>query len=337
MIRLIVAACCLLFTSTVFAQKVGDIVVVIAEKGAELKVGNDVIGTVPRGSHLQIGVIDGLFGVNYRGARGWIPRSDVIHIDKSIDYFTKAIRRNPTADDYVNRGMMWKGKREYDKAISDCNEAIRLNPKYSSYYYSRGHVWERKAEHDKAISDYNEAIRLDPNYSGYYSSRGHAWEAKGEYDKAISDYTEAIRLSPKYSILYLSFRGGAWEAKGEYDKAISDYNEAIRLDPKDFYAYRIRSWIRSTCPDARYRDGQKALVDARKACELTEWKVLVCINTLAAAYAENNDFDEVIKWQKKAIKVATAMTRVRAKEKADLQTRLELYKSGKPYREKPKK
>ena len=51
----------------------------------------------------------------------------------------------------------------------------------------------------------------------------------------------------------------------------------------------------------------------------------------SAAYAKNGDFDEAVKWQEKAIELAPA------NEKADLRSRLVLYKSGKPFREKPKK
>jgi tetratricopeptide (TPR) repeat protein len=49
-------------------------------------------------------------------------------------------------------------KGNYDKAIADLNEAIRLNPSSFSAYNNRGSVWEEKSEYDKAITDYNEAL-----------------------------------------------------------------------------------------------------------------------------------------------------------------------------------
>ena len=57
-----------------------------------------------------------------------------------------------------------------------------------------------------------------------------------------------------------------------YDKAIADYNEAIRLDPKYALAYNGLAWLAATCPDAKYRDGKKAVQSAVTACKLTEWK-----------------------------------------------------------------
>ena len=90
----------------------------------------------------------------------------------------------------------------YDKAIADYTEAIRLDPKFAEAYYNRGVAYENKGEYDKAIADYTEAIRLDPKYAEAYNSRGFAYGNKGEHDKAIADYTEAIRLDPKYANAY---------------------------------------------------------------------------------------------------------------------------------------
>jgi tetratricopeptide (TPR) repeat protein len=121
-----------------------------------------------------------------------------------------------------------------------------------------------------------------------------------------------------------------WRDKGEYDKSISDLNESNRLDLKDAYPHWGLGWIYATCPAACYRDGAKAVENARKTCELTQWKEPGVFETLAAAYAENGEFSEAVKWQEKAIELASA------NDKADLRSRLDLYKSRKPYREKPK-
>ena len=59
-----------------------------------------------------------------------------------------------------------------------------------------------KGEYDKAIADYDEALKLDPKNALAYDSRGVAWYRKGEYDKAIADYGEAIKLDPKNAIAY---------------------------------------------------------------------------------------------------------------------------------------
>jgi tetratricopeptide (TPR) repeat protein len=115
----------------------------------------------------------------------------------------------------------------------------------ASAHLNRGTDWCTKSEIDKAISEYNEAIRLDPASASAYCCRALAWYDKHDLDKAVADGDEAIRLDPKQIWAYNN-RGNAWAAKQEFAKAIADYIEAIRLDPSFAVAYKNRAWIRAT-------------------------------------------------------------------------------------------
>ena len=164
------------------------------------------------------------------------------------------VPRTIEAKVYFYRGLVSMGRKDYDKAISDFDEAIRLDPNYTLAYCNRGNTYSDHGYFDKAISDYNEAIRLDPNYTLAYYDRGNAYYRHGNLDKAISDYSEAIRLDPKYAPAYNN-RGNAYADHGNLDKAISDYNEAIRLDPKYAPAYYNRG-------TAYLRTGNRAKANA---------------------------------------------------------------------------
>jgi hypothetical protein len=105
------------------------------------------------------------------------------------------------------------------------------------------------------------------------------------------------------------------------------------------------------------RNGQLAIADAKKACELEKWEIAGHIDTLAAAYAEAGDFDSAIRYEDQAIspagsepdevfRLATQLFSKReamelAKKAAtgveplrrELAQRLELYKQHHPYRD----
>ena len=176
---------------------------------------------------------------------GRIVRRAMAHLgagdyDNAITDCTEAIRLDPEfASAYVFRGRAYNLKHDFDTAITDFTQAIRLDPKNADAYCGRGRAYKCKGDDDRAIAEYTEAIRLDPKNAAAYYGRAtvYFWRfSKHDSDLAIADLTEAIRLDPKYAEAYLS-RGDHYWRKGDSDRAIADFSEAIRLNPKYAEAY----------------------------------------------------------------------------------------------------
>ena len=188
----------------------------------------------------------------------------------------------------------------------------------------------------QTLADYNQALAINPKYDVAYNNRGNAWDHKGEHDKAIADYNQVLRLNPNDAVAYNN-RGEALRNKGEYDKALADYNQAIRLNPNYALAYNNLASIQATCPDGKYRDGQKAVQNASKAYQLDGGKRWIYAGTLAEANAENGDFAKALEWAAKAIEMAGKDKTANAKVVDDFRAEIELFKQGKPYRHEANK
>jgi tetratricopeptide (TPR) repeat protein len=171
-----------------------------------------------------------------------------LNADGKYEFYTVVAKIHGEKNEYSE-------KEDYDKAITDFTEAIRLDTENKEAYINRGLAYYLKNDYDQAIEDYTKTIQLDPENMKAYSRRGLAYYFYNEYDKAIadftkviqfdpksktiSDYTEAIRLDPRNAEAYIN-RGWEYYLDEDYDKAILDYTEAIRLDPKNAKAYHYR-------------------------------------------------------------------------------------------------
>ena len=138
---------------------------------------------------------------------------------------------------------------DYDRALANFNEVIRLNQNDAHGYYGRGLAYSNKGDNDRAISDYNEAIRLSPGYAIAFNNRGNSYSKKGDEDRAVADYNEAIRLDPTNAIVFNN-RGNSYLRKGNNDRAIADFNEAIRLNPKYALAFCNRGYAKLKINDS---------------------------------------------------------------------------------------
>jgi tetratricopeptide (TPR) repeat protein len=132
------------------------------------------------------------------------------------------------AGTYNARGFARQKKGDVDGAMADCNQAIKLDPKFAGAYNNRGNIKLRKSDLNGAMSDYNQAIQLDSKYFRAYNNRGLVRFMEGDLNGAIAEYDQAISLNPKYGLAYRN-RGNAKEKKGDLNGAIADFDHAIKL------------------------------------------------------------------------------------------------------------
>lgn len=148
---------------------------------------------------------------------------------------------------YIERGKYYSQIDEYDNAMMDFNRVIQMNnvPGYwiGMAYYGRAYIYDKFLEYDKVISNLNEAIKVNPKFYDAYAQRAIAYKNKKDYKRALSDINTAINESKNKTIgtaRYYAVRAGIYEKIKEYDKEIADYTVAIKLDPENDAYYLLR-------------------------------------------------------------------------------------------------
>ena len=143
---------------------------------------------------------------------------------------------------FSSRCGWWWAKKDPDRALSDCDEAIKIDRGYAPAYVYRGNVYLNKSDSERAFSDFSEAIRLDPSSAWAYNARGDLYKDRGDFSHAMADVTESIRLDPNYAVAYL-LRSQLYKTAGDFEHAIADLKQSIRLDPNDAVAYFTRGSV----------------------------------------------------------------------------------------------
>ena len=237
-----------------------------------------------------------------------------------------------TASQYEKQGYDLLNKHDYQNARRYFDAAIRTDPNMWSAYYNRATTYGRQKKYAAALQDLNSTIRLKPSFFTATFARAEVNSQLGNYRASLADLDTLAALLLK-----------------------------VHNTLEQMVVLNNRAWLRATCPDASIRNGQLAIADAKKVCELDTWISPSRIDTLAAAYAEAGDFDSAVRYQQEAIakeksmpeqlsktlakklrhnpeqhkRVSEDLVKEVNKSVADYSKRLELYKQHRPYRESP--
>jgi tetratricopeptide (TPR) repeat protein len=237
-----------------------------------------------------------------------------------------------------NLGYLCIDSGELDKAISHFEAAAMIRRGKTNKHYNVGSAFvetnlanalARKEESNEAMVHYNQAIRLEPNYADAYYNRGNLLFAKGQIDDAMADWERTIQLQPNDADAHTCL-GNALLRKGSLNEAIAHYKTALALAPDDPHSRNNLAWILATSPDAKFRDGVKAVEFAQQAVAISGGREPQFVRTLAAAYAENGRFPESIAAAQQAATIANMQGKPRLAN--NLQKDLLLYRSYLPVR-----
>lgn len=175
----------------------------------------------------------------------------------------EVIRLEPTdAYAYFLRGTIRYILKDYQGTIEDYNQVLKLDPNNVLVYGFRGDLYSQLGEYQAAIEDYSQVIKLDPNNSSVYLNRGLIRDTIKDYQGAIEDYNQLLKLDPNNSMAYNNRCYTRARGLGDYQGAIADCNESIRLDPENAYAYASRCYTRAGLGDT------KAIEDCDRALEI---------------------------------------------------------------------
>ena len=250
-----------------------------------------------------------------------------------------------------------------DDALASYQRSLQLEPAQPDALLNYGHALEKRGRLSDAIGAYRRAVELKPQDHGITGDLAVALTRAGKLDEAETWHKRTLELAPNSALAHYNYaallaRAGRYpqaleefhasaaldpaaaapwhraglvlERMGRPADAVRDLSKSLEIEPNRVEAMLDLAWLLSTNPELR--DGKRALALARRAASLAPGQSRP-LDVLAAAQAENGDFDNATADAVRALDLAQQ----HGLATPPLEARLSAYRNKRPWREDPKK
>lgn len=96
-----------------------------------------------------------------------------------------------------NEGNRLMKEEKYQEALQMYTRAINIDPRNPIFYCNRAAAWIRLGDYDKSISDANQSLRYNPRYSKAFVRLGDTYYRMNKFREAANEYQKAIEIEPE--------------------------------------------------------------------------------------------------------------------------------------------
>jgi protein O-mannosyl-transferase len=286
-------------------------------------------------------------------------------MDEALSHYQAAVKYRPAyveAQSNLAATLLQLG--QPGPALTHAQTAVRLNPDFAPAQNNCSEVLLRLGRYAEAESHSRKAVQLQPDSSTFQNVLGRALAGQKKWVEATAAFSRAVELEPEFAEVHFNFANTLW-AQGRSSEAKVHYLSALQLQPafpeaemqlamlflreknnseaifhlKKIVAQRPQwkeasnnlAWLLATSTDPKLRDATNALARALQTVRVSSPDDFSALDTLAAAYAGNNQFEQA---QSTAVKALDSARRSGdTNSAAQIASRLELYRQSRPYRE----
>jgi tetratricopeptide (TPR) repeat protein len=249
--------------------------------------------------------------------------------EEAIRYYSEAIKLRPRYAYALNGlGNAFYKEKKIDESIDYYKRAVEADPCQAKVYSNLATALENKGRFDEAIILHKKALQISPDFVDLRIKFGAALVRSGKLAEAVKEYEKILLIQPQNAIVH-EYLGKVFFQQGKFKDAIAHLEESLRLKPNEAEYMNDLAWALTIKINSGVYNPGKAIRLAQRACELTNYKKPELLDTLAAAYAAAGDYDKAIETAEKALELCQSPKQETMKK--EIQSRLVLFKAGKPY------
>lgn len=208
-------------------------------------------------------------------------------------------KRNSVPQDakaHVELGKMMLEAGNFEYAITEFTETLRLSPASEVGHYGLGIALDKIGKADEAVVHYQKTIEINPNQAFARYHLGNALFKQGKVDNSIIQLKEALRIQPDSPFVHNNL-GFILLKQRKTNEALMHFREAIRHNPS--YAKAHNNLGFAIGQQGEY---EEAIVHFKEALKIYP-DFAEAHNNLGLALAKLEDFDEAIKHFSRALEL----------------------------------
>jgi tetratricopeptide (TPR) repeat protein len=212
--------------------------------------------------------------------------------------FDDAAPQPAGADAHLALGLLLANRRRFDEAAAELAVVVQRRPADAVARFRLAEVTLQRGRAAEAAEMFAALERAHPDLLDTYNGLAQALLVLGKTGPALQQYRLGLARKPDWVAGQLSL-----------------------------------AWLLATLPEDQFRNAREALDLAQRACQSTNNKLALALDVLAAARAESGDFTGASQAAEQALLLAPGQ--LNATQISEIQSRRDLYRTGKPFRKAP--
>jgi arylsulfatase A-like enzyme/Tfp pilus assembly protein PilF len=211
-------------------------------------------------------------------------------LDGALTQYLEAVSILPDSAELHSRiAKIHRAKGMPEAALQSFERAAKLAEDSPLIHYDLANAYVSVGKQEEALTHYQKAVALDPQFVMSHINLGNVLASLQKFDEAVKHYKLAIEADPAAANAYYNL-AACHMAQGEVAQAVENYKQFLKFKPDAIDVLNSLAWIMATHGDQAIRNPTQAVEFAVRAVELSKSQDAAILDTLAAAYAADNDF-----------------------------------------------
>ncbi|HKA60626.1 MAG TPA: tetratricopeptide repeat protein [Gemmatimonadales bacterium] len=158
--------------------------------------------------------------------------ADKGEFDRAIAEFREALRLEPdSASAHENLGLALASHHAPEEAVVHLRRSVQLDPGSGRAHYALAGIFLAAGQYEGAIDELRASLRVMPDSVEIHDGLGIVLASQGKLDEAVDEFRAALRLRPISPGAHNNL-GMALASQGKLDAAIDEFHQALALQPE---------------------------------------------------------------------------------------------------------